>query len=1011
MILLALILNYLMPTVQATQAPVESTHKFLIHFNKGDSLLRMGQLELALREYELSKELNHKDSAGFYVKVQSRIGQIYGRLSRFQECLQTSEETLDFIIDNDLEDAEISIRVYQNLGILNQLMGNYETSLKYASRCLNLNIKYHGEDDGMTANTYNNMSNTYFQLGNLNKTILYLEKSLAINERIGQGNHPNTADSYHNLCDFYMQKGWYDKSIYYIHKSLKIREETHSEHDPKLAMGYSSAAAAYAGRNEYILAEKMFDIAWSRIQAGEYSKSLEATEIGAKYGEFLLKIGDYTKAKSILDISLNISTEHFDKKTLVTGNIAILLARLHRRKENYPLASEYLESALNVATELNNAHLKINALYEYGELASSQKDYTTAEEYYIRSSNQYQLINQTGLSRAYYKLAVINDTDSAALSYCEQAIDANSRESNVKDLSLNNLIILDIPLHLNILDLKSQLLVKSNSEECLETLETADSIIRDLRNHQFSLKDKLRLSESSHEIYNRAIRISSEEYVKNESDENFIKAYDFLAKSKGEILKSAASEVNARKFIGVSDSILIFEKELISELNYLKSRQLEVEFSKSNITNTIDSLEIKLLDHKNTLEANHPKYYDHKYQNNSITLDSYKASIPAGQSTIAYHLGDQHIYIFHISKNNQHLKVVERPEKFELLIQQLWVSLNESNAHQFNELSALLYNILLSPIDELFLNDNLTIIPNDILWNIPFDLLVRDKKSGESFKDFDYLLKNHSVTYNYSFNESYGITTQPSEQLMGFAYSDAPQISSQIDPGNLLFRNNILTELPGTGLELNIISEVMPGQYFYGRSSKEALFKETGPDYKIIHLALHGIVDDENPENSRLIFQAQPDSIDDNTLFTHELYNMNLNSNLVVLSACQSGGGKIVTGEGIMSLGHAFAYAGAQNILMSQWDVADAISPQIMKSFYTYLGEGISIDVALQKAKLDFLAQSDNATANPLYWGSYYNLGQSTVIISYDLNWTFKYFILAAMIIIITVYLKKRNKK
>src|SRR5258706_3672618 len=117
---------------------------------------------------------------------------------------------------------------------------------------------------------------------------------------------------------------------------------------------------------------------------------------------------------------------------------------------------------------------------------------------------------------------------------------------------------------------------------------------------------------------------------------------------------------------------------------------------------------------------------------------------------------------------------------------------------------------------------------------------------------------------------------------------------------------------------------------------------------------MHSLVNDENPMMSVMVFSsADDDTTDVNELTAIELYNMSLKSDLAVLSACNTGFGKLHRGEGIMSFSRAFSYAGVPSAVISLWQVPDKATSKIMVNFYKYLKAGESKDLALQHAKLD----------------------------------------------------------
>ena len=133
--------------------------------------------------------------------------------------------------------------------------------------------------------------------------------------------------------------------------------------------------------------------------------------------------------------------------------------------------------------------------------------------------------------------------------------------------------------------------------------------------------------------------------------------------------------------------------------------------------------------------------------------------------------------------------------------------------------------------------------------------------------------------------------------------------------------------------------------------------------------------------STHIAFSQVENAEDDNMLMLAELFNQRLQADMVVLSACETGTGKLFKGEGIMSLGRGFTYAGARSLVMSLWQVNDASTAEIMRYFYAYLAKGMDKDEALRKAQLDFITAGDNQSAHPYYWAGFIAMGDMTPLI------------------------------
>jgi CHAT domain-containing protein len=247
------------------------------------------------------------------------------------------------------------------------------------------------------------------------------------------------------------------------------------------------------------------------------------------------------------------------------------------------------------------------------------------------------------------------------------------------------------------------------------------------------------------------------------------------------------------------------------------------------------------------------------------------------------------------------------------------------------------------------------------------------------------------------------------EQFIGFA-PDFDEEALLIVSNNQL-RNN-LQPLPFAKKEVEAISNLLDGEEVTGTSASEAYLKAKAASFNILHLATHAIIDEDNPLYSKLIF-AFSDSTknEDGELHSFEIYGMKLNCALVTLSACNTGTGKYLDGEGIFSLGRSFLLAGAESVLTSLWEVSDQSTSQIMESFYTNIKQGATSPEALRKAKLKYLKNADPVTANPHYWAGFVYIGQSeNVFNTYRYYyWIAAFVLLFIGITLITIRLNKRK--
>ena len=155
------------------------------------------------------------------------------------------------------------------------------------------------------------------------------------------------------------------------------------------------------------------------------------------------------------------------------------------------------------------------------------------------------------------------------------------------------------------------------------------------------------------------------------------------------------------------------------------------------------------------------------------------------------------------------------------------------------------------------------------------------------------------------------------------------------------------------------------GKAFLGNNSSVNNFLENSKDNSIVHLAMHVEINHDNPQYNKLIFS-------DGELTSSKIYVSDIKANLAVLSACNTGFGKLEKGEGVMSMARAFNYSGVPSVIMSLWEIPDKETKKIMVFFYQHLKDGELKNEALKNAKLDYLAATnDENLRHPYYWSGF----------------------------------------
>ena len=212
--------------------------------------------------------------------------------------------------------------------------------------------------------------------------------------------------------------------------------------------------------------------------------------------------------------------------------------------------------------------------------------------------------------------------------------------------------------------------------------------------------------------------------------------------------------------------------------------------------------------------------------------------------------------------------------------------------------------------------------------------------------------------------------------------------------------------------EVEAIQKLLGGKVFGGSAATEAAFVANASDYKIIHLSTHGKANDKVGDYAFLAFAEIPDSLENEKLYNRDLYNLRLNADMVVLSACETGIGELQRGEGIISLARGFSYAGAKSLITSLWNVDDAKTKELMEGFYRYIKAGKAKDEALHLAKLDYLSRRRSVDAHPFYWAAFVAMGDMEPV---EFGWGYKVYGFWFLVVLAGIgtfwYWNRKNEK
>ncbi len=845
----------------------------------------------------------------------------------------------------------------------------------------------------------------------LDSSIIYFKKGLTIDLKLLGDNHQKVIIYYDRIGLIYKNLGEHEIALDYFNTFLRLVIKKYGEYHYYAGYGFLNLGITYKNLLRYELALKNYKNA---LVVFNYCKKIDMTAfVYNSIGDIHAKRGDINFATEYYNKSIRIGTKLFGENYIENGKSFKNIGALYHSKRDHEKALSYYKKSLRILVNVygKNSINTADIHYNIGELYEDKKEYDTSLTHYQKSLKAYMSIldnNDLKITKLNLRIANIytkkekNKDFKKAISFLDQAIIANKKtkyfDPNKNDFNPSEYY--DLKLLLKTLHGKAKILqekyIKDKNIESLDSslkiYEQADILIDYIRKSHHNYQDKILFAKNSREVYLDAIKAQFLLYKIIKTKSVIEKIIYYIEKSKANALKDLINETKTKEFKGLSSELLSLEiKQKINRAFY-QSRIIEERSNADRGLSKIKKYENKLLNVRkiedsivNIFKKSYPKYYQLKHQNTIILASKIQKMLKDKTSLVEFFTSGTITYVFVITTSKIEVKELKIPNLSEK-IAKFKLSITNKHTKAYKSIGHQLYLDLIAPIQNYFTGEELIIIPDEVLWHLNFELLLNQKDSSNNPKELSYLLKEYIISYANSANllfsnQEKSLFSFPpmQEKCLAFSFSadtDFQNSNTISFPALKEYKN----DLPGTREEIKAIANIIDGNYFYGSEAVESKFKKNVSQYNILHLALHGEVDNQQPENSRLFFTKGKDKTEDDLLYSYELFALDIPAELTVLSACNTGVGKIAKGEGILSLGTAFQYAGTKSLLLSSWEVPDQTTPELMKYFYTNLKAGMSKSKALQQAKLQYLNSANINRTHPFYWGGFYLVGDASPI-------------------------------
>ncbi len=928
----------------------DSTNKF-IFYELSYVYRSLGDYKTALTFIKKAEDYSGGDLS-FLVKSSLAEGALYFLSGEYDIANRIYEETFKRCTENKLREGEgLS---YVALGIMDDIQGftqkareKYSGAINIAGRIQNIELKAYALSELGVSYSYinklieakenylesyslykmmgdrlrlsllsDNLGKIYMSIFNYEYALKYYNEGIEYagdDKRALILNLTGMADAYTNIAN-------YSEALRYYNKAKKLSSEMN---EIELSININSGLGAL-NYNLNRLTNSLLYYSQAESECSKIDNPFLTADILDKLGNVYLSLDSLDISENYFREAMNLAQRNNATYTAMLAETD--LAETLVKKKNYIEAMVVLNKSGRTALSGGFSYLQARSEILRGNILKNKDDFEEAKSSYINALNIAKNLNETNLEiEAYYNLAKLFDS---------------------KDLS------------------------KDAESYYASAVRTIEDVSRPL----FS-SEEVQISYFSG---NREVYDSFAEHYLNQK--KFRKAFELINKSHS---RNMIQNLNNLKLQSMIKDSLVISK--LYDYDWIIHSGIYDDQETGVVKDKMKELKFSLLKKNPNLA---PYLNMEKWQ----TLDEIQNSLTENENLISYYSTEKNTYAFLIGRN------IFKPFEFDISKDQLINLVHNISPYfdkniikadvyynqdlfSFNsEAANKLYKYIVEPIvQNIPKEQEIIIAPSTELLSLPFEFLVTDFKDSESpynYANKKFLVSDYEISYSPSITafikqqkndlKNDGkvlLVGDPSINTGTEEFADRRGLLDESTGGE---RNFAFLPLKYSGEEINSIGKIINANtILLNNNATETNFKQNASLSRIIHLSTHSFLYNKQPV---IFFSNTYDAENDGFLEASEIVQLKLNSDLVVLSSCNSGLGSVDESEGILGLTKAFFEAGTKSILVSLWDVNDKYTSKLMTLFYEKLSMGYDKSKALQLAKTEFI---EEYSPNPYYWGAF----------------------------------------
>ncbi len=972
----------ILPGIQArASAPAA-----LQQLKDAEKIYRQQGPEAALPEFEQLRasyqQAGDTDSEGSAIRF---IGEIFWRLGDFEKADQYLQQALTMKQDNgdrlqegktlnvlgllnwdlgdydaaknyfqsgaaiatELSDNKLAGAILNNLGLVNDELGDYPVSMGQYQQALALykDIDFpRGEGD-----TLGNIGGVDLLLGRFAEALASYEKALAISKQLQSVTSMSQDNG--NIALSQLGLGQIDLALLHFEKAIDLANQGGMRQDA--AYWQRGRAKALIRKGKYDLALEDFRLAMAAYD--EIGAPAETLETLNDMGRLYLLLGDSASAETYFSDAMNKAREIGLARGITINLLA--LGDIQARQHAWEKSGGFYQEALDRSRESGEMPWMIQSLLSLSAIHQQQGEYDLAideaqQALAIAQKTQAQL----DIAAAYYRCAELQrlkgDAGSAQIAFAQ----AEQASQGIPDPDLRWRIHYGKALAFDELD---------DQQAAIDELLIAVKLIEGVRNRLQEQRFRAGYIQDKYEVYVTLVRLQIET---GQAGAAFSTAERLRARSFIELVENntdiSGANIETVDAIALQERIRQLRSMMVNEQTRERINQRQVAMNVYSSELQAAEKEYKLL--LENRQTNRLLLDDSKV---SLTyIPSYKevrAKLSSKQALIEYVVGSDSVMVFVLTPESLLTETIPMDRRdLDSRIELLRDLIRQPNNDRWIKPAQKLAEALIGPIKQRNLLKDVTylyLVPHGSLNYLPFALLPDGKIDGEPGQRL--IVESYTLAY-----------LPTAAALVG---NDRPSTSTDSLLAIAPSRKN-LKYAPAEAQSVNDMFEP-DSNLLLGDRATESAFKNLAGDFSILHLATHGYFNKLNPLLSGL--ELEKDADDDGQLELYEILELQLNADLVTLSACQTALGSGVfsetpAGDDFVGLTRAFIYAGSQTVLATLWQVDDQSTMNFMQGFYTRLKQNNS-DKALALALAQREMRSNQNYQHPYFWAPFILVGDS----------------------------------